>query len=62
MIEESARFAQSIQWFTSLVSKKETLAACYRALERVGAKEVRTIDKKQAQKVSRILAWTYVEG
>lgn len=61
MIEESGRFAQSVQWFTSLVSKKETLAACYRALERVGAKEVRTIEMKQGQKVSRILAWTYVE-
>ncbi|WP_306550120.1 23S rRNA (adenine(1618)-N(6))-methyltransferase RlmF [Daejeonella sp.] len=62
MIEESGRFAKSVQWFTSLVSKKETLAACYRALERVGAKEVRTIEMKQGQKVSRILAWTYVEG
>ena len=61
MIEESGRFAQSVQWFTSLVSKKETLAACYRALERVGAKEVRTIEMKQGQKVSRILAWTYLE-
>jgi 23S rRNA (adenine1618-N6)-methyltransferase len=62
MIEESARFAQSIQWFTSLVSKKETLAASYSALERLSAKEVRTIEMKQGQKVSRILAWTYVEG
>lgn len=61
MIEESGRFAQSVQWFTSLVSKKETLAACYRALKRVGAKEVRTIEMKQGQKVSRILAWTYLE-
>jgi 23S rRNA (adenine1618-N6)-methyltransferase len=61
MIEESGRFAQSVQWFTSLVSKKETLAACYRALERLGAKEVRTIEMKQGQKLSRILAWTYVE-
>ena len=62
MIEESARFAQSVQCFTSLVSKKETLAACYSALERLGAKVVRTIDMKQGQKVSRMLAWTYVEG
>lgn len=61
MIEESGQFAKSVQWFTSLVSKKETLAACYRALERVGAKEVRTIEMKQGQKVSRILAWTYLE-
>ncbi len=43
MIEESASFAQSVHWFTSLVSKKETLTACYKALERLGVKEVRTI-------------------
>ena len=61
MIEESGRFAKSVQWFTSLVSKKETLVACYSALERLGAKEVRTIEMKQGQKVSRILAWTYLE-
>jgi 23S rRNA (adenine1618-N6)-methyltransferase len=62
MIEESARFAQSVHWFTSLVSKKETLSACYKALERLSAKEVRTIDMKHGQKVSRILCWNYGEG
>lgn len=61
MIEESARFAQSVHWFTSLVSKKETLTACYRALERLDVKEVRTIDMKQGQKTSRVLAWTFIE-
>lgn len=60
MIEESVRFAQSVQWFTSLVSKKETLAACYKALERLGVIEVRTIEMKQGQKASRMLAWTYL--
>jgi len=61
MIEESARYAQSVQWFTSLVSKKETLAACCKALERLGVKDVRTVDMKQGQKASRMLAWTFVE-
>lgn len=61
MIEESARFGQSVQWFTSLVSKKETLTACYRALERLDVKEVRTIDMKQGQKASRIIAWSFIE-
>ncbi|OYZ45505.1 MAG: hypothetical protein B7Y19_08750 [Sphingobacteriales bacterium 24-40-4] len=60
MIEESVRFAQSVQWFTSLVSKKETLAACYKALERLGVKEVRTIEMKQGQKASRMLGWTFI--
>ena len=61
MIEESVRFAQSVQWFTSLVSKKETLAACYRALERLGVKEVRTIEMKQGQKASRMLGWSFLK-
>lgn len=60
MIEESARFPQSVHWFTSLVSKKETLAACYKSLERLEVKEVRTIDMKQGQKASRMLAWTFM--
>ncbi len=61
IIEESALFAQSVLWFTSLVSKKETLAACYKALERLGVKEVRTIDMKQGQKSSRMLGWTFIK-
>ncbi len=60
MIEESARFGQSVQWFTSLVSKKDTLAACNYALEKLGAKEVRTIDMKHGQKASRILVWSFI--
>ncbi len=59
MIEESARFAQSVQWFTSIVSSKETLSACYKALDRLGVKEVKTIEMKQGQKVSRMLAWAF---
>ena len=57
MIAESENFAQSVGWFTSLISKKETLTSCYRALEKVRATDVRTINMKQGQKISRILAW-----
>ena len=57
MISESEVFAQSVGWFTSLISKKETLTSCYRALEQVKATDVRTINMHQGQKISRILAW-----
>jgi 23S rRNA (adenine1618-N6)-methyltransferase len=57
MITESENFAQSVGWFTSLISKKETLIPCYRALEKVKASDVRTINMQQGQKISRILAW-----
>jgi 23S rRNA (adenine1618-N6)-methyltransferase len=59
MIEESTQFAQSCRWFTSLISKKETLEGCYRTLEKVKATEVKTIQMSQGQKVSRVLAWTF---
>ena len=61
MITESAEYDQSVRWFTSLVSKKETLAACYQTLEKLNAIEFKTIEMKQGQKMSRILAWTFTE-
>lgn len=61
MIEESAGFAKSCLWFTSLISKKETLPPCYHALKKVKAVEVRTINMSQGQKISRVLAWTFME-
>jgi 23S rRNA (adenine1618-N6)-methyltransferase len=59
MIAESAAFAGSVKWFTSLVSKKETLHNCYYELKQVNAAEVRTISMSQGQKTSRILAWRF---
>ncbi len=59
MIVESAAFAGSVSWFTSLISKKETLSACYNELKKVKATGIRTIDMAQGQKVSRILAWKF---
>ena len=61
MIEESADFSKSILWFSSLISKKETLPGCYAALKKAGATEVRTINMAQGQKTSRILVWTYMD-
>lgn len=61
MIEESTTFAKSCLWFTSLISKKETLPACYHTLKKVKAIEVRTINMAQGQKISRALAWTFLD-
>jgi 23S rRNA (adenine1618-N6)-methyltransferase len=61
MIEESFLFSKSCLWFTSLISKKETLSGCYHLLKTNKALEVRTIDMAQGQKVSRILAWTFMD-
>ncbi|PRY52548.1 23S rRNA m(6)A-1618 methyltransferase [Arcticibacter pallidicorallinus] len=59
MIKESLQFSSNCRWFTSLISKKETLPACYRDLSYHGATAVKTINMSQGQKKSRILAWTF---
>ena len=59
MILESATIPRKAKWFTSLISKKEHLPFIHRTLKSVKAKEVRTIDMAQGQKVSRIVAWRF---
>ena len=60
MVQESGRRPGSCYWFTTLVSKKDTLPGVYRALKTAGATEVRTIDMAQGQKKSRLVAWTFL--
>ncbi|MDQ8141392.1 23S rRNA (adenine(1618)-N(6))-methyltransferase RlmF [Chryseobacterium sp. CFS15] len=60
MIEESALFSSQILWFTCLVSKQENLFKLTSLLKKVKAVEVKTIDMAQGQKISRILAWTFI--
>lgn len=62
MIEESAAFAQSCGWFTTLVSKSENLPRLEKTLRQVKASEVKIIDMAQGQKKSRILAWRFGAG
>ncbi len=61
LIDESPKFARKCVWFTSLVSKKESLPALYQKLHAVNAVKVKTIDMQQGQKSSRILAWTFLD-
>ncbi|MBU1822217.1 MAG: 23S rRNA (adenine(1618)-N(6))-methyltransferase RlmF [Bacteroidetes bacterium] len=60
MIRQSRQFATSCFWFTTLISKESHLKNAYTALQRARAMDVRTIDMGQGNKVSRVLAWTYL--
>lgn len=60
MIVESAAHKAEVRWFTTLVSKSETLAGAQKSLKKLNAAEVRTIEMAQGQKKSRILAWTFL--
>lgn len=60
MIEQSADFSKNVFWFTTLVSKKENLPKAYSLLKYLNAVDVKTVNMAQGQKVSRMLAWTFL--
>ncbi len=60
MIYESVKYPLQCFWFTTLVSKKENLPNIYKTLSKVGAVAIKTIDMAQGQKISRIVAWTFL--
>ena len=60
MIFESVKYPMQCFWFTTLVSKQDNLKSIYRALQKVEAVEIRTIEMAQGQKNSRFVAWTFL--
>lgn len=60
MIYQSKEFASSCFWFTTLISKQANLKGAYQTLERVGATTVKTIPMAHGNKISRIVAWTFL--
>ncbi|OCG79420.1 23S rRNA (adenine(1618)-N(6))-methyltransferase RlmF [Gilliamella sp. Occ4-3] len=59
MINESTQYKTQCLWFTSLVSKKETLSVINKKLKQAAVVESRIIPMAQGQKVSRFVAWTF---
>lgn len=60
MIFESKNFSDHCFWFTSLISKQSNLKSIYHALKKAEAIEVKTIEMAQGNKISRIIAWTFL--
>ena len=60
MIFESRKFSDSCLWFTTLVSKQDHLDSVYQNLKQAQVKEAKTINMGQGQKISRIVAWTFL--
>lgn len=60
MITQSREYGNQVLWFTSLISKSENLKSCYQLLKQVNAAEVKTIEMRQGNKVTRILAWSFL--
>lgn len=59
MIKQSSEIPDRCLWFTCLISKKENLYGIYKALKKVHATQVETIEMAQGQKKSRIVAWSF---
>lgn len=61
MIEDSVAIAGQCLWFSSLVSKSSSLPFIYKALQSAGVAELKTVEMAQGQKISRFVAWTFMD-
>ncbi len=61
MVKESRQFATSCFWFTTLISKAANLKSVLYSLKKAGAHTIETIPMGQGNKISRIVAWTFLD-
>ena len=57
---ESSKFKNNCFWYTTLVSKKENAESLFPSLKKLGATEIKTIPMHQGNKITRIVAWTFL--
>ncbi len=61
MANESQAFSAQVLWFTTLISKKDNVRPMRKQLEKLGVKAIRIVEMSQGQKVSRFMAWSYMD-
>ncbi|EGQ7991354.1 23S rRNA (adenine(1618)-N(6))-methyltransferase RlmF [Vibrio vulnificus] len=61
MANESERFAHQVLWFSTLVSKKDNVRPLRKQLEKLGVRSIRVVEMSQGQKVSRFVAWSFMD-
>ena len=59
MINESQSISQNCLWFSSLVSKEYHLKKLQIRLKEIKAKDIKILEIKTGNKVSRVIAWTF---
>ena len=62
MIRESVAFRSQVFWFTTLVSKSENLPQILKSLSQVGIREQKIKEMAQGNKISRFVAWTFLDS
>lgn len=60
LIRESQVYATQCRWFSSLVSKADNVKPAKKLIRKLGAVDSREIEMKQGNKITRILAWTFM--
>ena len=60
LIKESRHFSDQCRWFTSLISKIDNVKPAKKLLHKLGAIEIREIEMTTGNKITRILAWTFI--
>lgn len=60
LIRESQAYSTQCRWFSSLVSKADNVKPAKKLMRKLGAVDVREIEMKQGNKVTRVLAWTFM--
>lgn len=60
MIFESGKFKTQCLWFSTLISKESNLKSVYKTLNKVQAAHIKTFPMGQGNKVSRVVAWTFL--
>ncbi|MDO6441691.1 23S rRNA (adenine(1618)-N(6))-methyltransferase RlmF [Marinobacter sp. 2_MG-2023] len=61
LIKESQIYSAQCRWFTSLVSKSDNIKPAKKLIHKLGATDIREIEMKQGNKITRVLAWTFIK-
>ncbi len=59
MIKQSVEYARFCGWFSTLVSKEDSLQGIYQRLKTVKARTIKTMNVERGNKKSRIVAWSF---
>jgi 23S rRNA (adenine1618-N6)-methyltransferase len=57
---ESSFYKDKVNWFSILVSNKKNIKSMQLSLEKLGATSIKTIPMQHGNKITRIVAWTFL--
>jgi 23S rRNA (adenine1618-N6)-methyltransferase len=62
MIIQSKQFSNNCFWYSTLISKESNLKSVYHSLKKLAATDVKTLPMGQGNKISRVVAWTFLSA